>query len=184
MIDSTHSIGLLRSSSDGFVVGDCREADMSSVTAIYGKSVLTSTASFEVEPPTLAEMSARRAAILAHPGPYLAATSSSGEILGFAYAGPYRARYAYRFTVENTVYVADHANRRGVGLALLNTLIDRCSGLGYRQMIAVIGSGNPASVGLHERAGFHHVGQLREAGHKFDTWLDVILMQRTLGGEQ
>ena len=162
-----------------FLVRDSTEADMAAIHALYTQAVLTGTASFDADPPSLLEMLARRAALLAHPCPYLVAVEAD-QVLGFAYAGPYRARHAYRFTVENTVYVAEHAARRGVGTALMHTLIERCRALGYRQMIAVIGGDNPASVALHAACGFQNQGTLYNVGHKFGRWLDSTLMQLDL----
>ena len=162
------------------VIRDALDADMTSIHEIYSQAVLEGTASFEREPPTLAEMLARRARILALPGPYLVATGPEDIILGYAYAGPYHTRHAYRFTVENTVYVVGNAMRQGVGLALMHALIERSSKLGYRQMIAVIGGDNPGSIALHERAGFRIAGRLSNVGHKFNLWLDTTLMQREL----
>ena len=164
-----------------FLVRDSTEADMAAIHALYTQAVLTGTASFDADPPSLLEMLARRAALLAHPCPYLVAVEAD-QVLGFAYAGPYRARHAYRFTVENTVYVAEHAARRGVGTALMHTLIERCRALGYRQMIAVIGdSAQHASIALHRSAGFAMCGTIRSVGYKFDRWIDSVIMQRALG---
>lgn len=168
------------STGEPLVIRDALDPDMTSIHAIYSQAVLKGTASFEAEPPSLAEMLARRARILAHPGPYLVATGPNDTILGYAYAGPYHTRHAYRFTVENTVYVAQSAMRQGAGLALMHVLIERCAKLGYRQMIAVIGGDNPASIALHERAGFRVAGRLSNVGHKFNLWLDTTLMQREL----
>lgn len=161
------------------MIRDCGDADMVGVHAIYTQTVLTGTASFEHDPPSLLEMGARRAAILAHPCPYLVAVEGA-DVLGFAYAGPYRPRQAYRFTVENTVYVAASATRRGIGIALMGVLIERCRALGYHQMIAVIGGDNQPSVALHLQAGFRNQGTLRNVGHKFGVWLDTTLMQLDL----
>lgn len=160
-------------------IRDCAELDMPSVHAIYAHQVLTGTASFEITPPTLNEMIARRDAILAHPGPYLVAVADA-VVVGYAYAGCYRTRHAYRFTVENTVYVAEAAARRGIGLALMDAVIERSQALGYHQMIAVIGGDNAASVALHARAGFHLVGIHKSVGHKFGQWLGSTIMQRAL----
>lgn len=160
-------------------VRDGGEADIAAVHHIYAQAVLEGTATFEIIPPSVAEMAGRRAAILAHPGPYLVAVGE-GAVLGFAYAGSFRSRPAFNFTVENTVYVAPPALRRGVGLALTLGLIERCTAMGYRQMIAVIGGDNAASVALHARAGFVPAGVLKNVGRKFDRWLDVTLMQREL----
>jgi L-amino acid N-acyltransferase YncA len=126
-------------------------------------------------------MARRRAAVVARGLPYLVA-EVEGAVLGYAYAGPYHTRSAYRFTLEDSIYVAPHAVGRGIGRTLLAELLDRCTALGYRRMLAIIGdSGNAASIGLHAAAGFRHVGTLPSVGLKFGRWLDVVLMQRPLG---
>lgn len=156
-------------------------ADIPAITDIYAEAVNHGTATFELTPPDIAEMT-RRFDELARGGfPYLVATIDD-NIAGYAYAGLYRARPAYRFTVENSVYLAPASHRRGIGLALLTELIAQCEARGYRQMIAVIGdSANAASVGVHARAGFEMTGTLKNVGFKFGRWLDTVLMQRALG---
>jgi len=163
------------------LVRDARDDDMGAVQAIYAHHVLHGTASFEEEPPPLAEMRRRRADVLARGLPYLVA-ELDGRVTGYSYATPYRARSAYRFSIENSVYV-DHARHRsGVGRALLTELIARCERGDWRQMIAIIGdSAQAASIGLHESLGFRHVGTLQAVGLKFGRWLDTVLMQRALG---
>jgi phosphinothricin acetyltransferase len=157
------------------------DADLPAVQAIYAHHVLHGSASFETVPPDLAEMTRRHADITRRGMPYLVA-DVGGEVLGYAYAGPYRPRAAYRFTLEDSVYVAEGAAGRGVGRLLLDRLIADATALGYRQMLAVIGdSGNLGSIALHERAGFTHLGTLQSVGFKFGRWLDVVLMQRALG---
>jgi phosphinothricin acetyltransferase len=160
---------------------DARDDDMGAVQTIYAHHVLHGTASFEEEPPPLAEMQRRRADVLARGLPYLVA-EVDGRIAGYSYATPYRARSAYRFSIENSVYV-DHARHRsGVGRALLTELIARCERGDWRQMIAIIGdSGQAASIGLHASLGFRHIGTLQAVGLKFGRWLDTVLMQRALG---
>ena len=160
---------------------DARDDDMDAVQAIYAHHVLHGTASFEEEPPPLAEMQRRRADVLARGLPYLVA-EVDGRIAGYSYATPYRARSAYRFSIENSVYV-DHARHRaGIGRALLTELIARCERGDWRQMIAIIGdSGQAASIGLHASLGFRHIGTLQAVGLKFGRWLDTVLMQRALG---
>lgn len=160
---------------------DARDDDMGAVQVIYAHHVLHGTASFEEEPPPLAEMQRRRADVLARGLPYLVA-EIDGRIAGYSYATPYRARSAYRFSIENSVYV-DHAHHRsGVGRALLTELIARCERGDWRQMIAIIGdSGQAASIGLHASLGFRHIGTLQAVGLKFGRWLDTVLMQRALG---
>ncbi len=140
------------------------------------------TASFELIPPDEAEMARRMSELLAADFPYLAA-DVDGTLSGYAYAGPYRARPAYRMTVENSVYTAPHTHRRGLGRALLTALIEIATARGFRQMIAVIGdsSKQTASIRLHETAGFRHVGILQDVGFKHGRWLDSVLMQRALG---
>jgi len=158
-----------------------READLASVTAIYAHYVLTGLASFEIEAPGEAEMRRRRADVLALGLPYFVA-ERGGEIVGFAYAAPFRTRPAYRYTVEDSVYVhGDHLGH-GVGATLLAVLIAACERAGCRQMIAVIGdSANQASIKLHERCGFALAGLLPSTGFKFGRWVDSVLMQRALG---
>lgn len=165
-----------------FQVRASTEADLPAIAAIYGHHVRFGLGSFEEEPPGLAELARRREEVLARRLPYLVAADAAQTVLGYAYAAPYRARSAYRFSLEDSIYVAPAAERRGVGRALLAALIERCTALGYRQMVAVIGdSGNEASIGLHERLGFRRVGLLPAIGFKHGTWVDSVLMQRALG---
>jgi len=159
---------------------DARDDDMGAVQAIYAHHVLHGTASFEEEPPPLAEMQRRRADVLARGLPYLVA-EVDGRIAGYSYATPYRARSAYRFSIENSVYVEHGRARAGIGRALLSALIARCEQGPWRQMIAVIGdSANAGSIGLHAQLGFRNVGTLHDVGFKFGRWLDSVLMQRPL----
>ena len=156
-------------------------ADADAIAAIYGHHVATGTGSFEVEPPGVARMAERMAAIRAEGRPWLVA-AKAGVVVGYAYAGIYRPRLAYRYAAEDSVYVAPEAIGQGLGRALLAALIDACTTRGDRQMIAVIGdSANAASIGLHAAFGFTPVGRLAAVGRKFDRWLDVVLMQRALG---
>jgi L-amino acid N-acyltransferase YncA len=156
-------------------------ADIPAITAIYDHAVRHGTASFELEPPTEAEMTRRMQAVLDGKFPYLAA-EIDGKLAGYAYASLYRTRPAYRFTVENSVYVAPDLHRRGIGKALLQRLIEECTARGYRQMIAVIGdSDQAASIGVHKACGFEPAGNLKSIGWKFGKWLDTPLMQRALG---
>jgi phosphinothricin acetyltransferase len=162
-------------------VRDADAADMARLQAIYAHHVRHGLASFEETPPDLAEMDRRRAEVQARGLPYLV-VESAGRVEGFAYAGPYRARPAYRFTVEDSVYVAEGAGGRGLGRAALGAVIERCTALGLRQMVAVIGdSANAASIGLHRRLGFAAAGVLRSVGFKHGRWVDSVLMQRALG---
>ena len=157
------------------------EADLAEITGIYADAVLHGTASFETVPPEEAEMARRRQAVLAAGLPYLVA-EDGGRVLGYAYAGPYRPRPAYRSTVEDSIYVAPDAKGRGIGRALLARLIADVEARGFRQMVAVIGdSGNAASIGIHRALGFAHVGTLKDVGYKHGRWLDSVLMQRPLG---
>ena len=156
-------------------------ADIQVITQIYDHAVRHGTASFEIEPPDEAEMK-RRFESLTHGGfPYLAA-EVDGVVAGYAYAGAYRARPAYRWTVEDSVYVAPAAYRRGIGRALLDRLIADSTSRGFHQMIAVIGdSAQTASIELHRAAGFRLVGTIENVGFKFGRWHDSVIMQRPLG---
>jgi L-amino acid N-acyltransferase YncA len=158
-----------------------RPGDIAAITRIYADAVRHGTASFEVEPPDETEMARRQQALIANGYPYLVA-ESAGTVAGYAYAGPYRARPAYRWTVEDSVYVGPEFHRRGLGTRLLARLIADAQAGGFRQIIAVIGdSAQTASIALHERAGFAHIGTMRAVGFKHDKWLDTVLMQRALG---
>jgi len=162
------------------------DRDDHAIARIYGHYVRHSTATFELEAPDEFEMERRRMIIADAGLPYLVA-ERDGAILGFAYAGPYRARPAYRFTVENSIYLDPAMRGQGVGSVLLARLIEDCKRAGKRQMVAVVGdSANTASIRLHTRFGFREVGVLRSVGRKFDRWLDTVLLQRELsqpGGE-
>jgi L-amino acid N-acyltransferase YncA len=154
--------------------------DNAAITRIYAHAVLHGTASFETEPPDEAEMARRQAALRASSHPFLVA-ELVGTVVGYAYAGPYRARPAYRFTVEDSIYVAPDAQRRGVGRALLDRLLAEAEARGFRQMIAVIGdSAQTPSIALHQACGFRRVGIFEAVGFKFGRWLDSVLMQRQL----
>jgi phosphinothricin acetyltransferase len=164
-----------------FRIRPAEPCDLAAITRIYDHAVRYGTASFEIEPPDEAEMARRYEALRADGYPYLTA-EQDGTLAGYAYAGPYRPRPAYRWTIESSVYVAPHAQRRGVGRALLQQLILESESCGFRQMIAVIGgSANDASIQLHRAAGFRMIGTLNNVGYKFDRWLDSVLMQRSLG---
>jgi phosphinothricin acetyltransferase len=166
----------------GAILRDAVAADLPAVHSIYGHHVRHGLASFEEVPPDLAELARRRDDIVARGLPYLVA-EHDGAVCAYAYAAPYRPRSAYRFTVEDSVYVAPDATGRGFGRAALAELIRRCENLDLRQMIAVIGdSGNVASIKLHERLGFRPVGIFSAVGFKFGRWVDSVLMQRALGG--
>jgi phosphinothricin acetyltransferase len=156
-------------------------ADLAAVTGIYAVAVRFGTATFELAPPDLEEMTRRYASLTSAGFPYLVAVRGT-EVVGYAYAGPYRPRPAYRFTVENSVYLAPSAQRRGIGSLLLRQLIAQSEARGYRQMIAVIGdSANAGSIGVHSRAGFQMIGTHPNVGFKFGRWLDTVMMQLALG---
>jgi phosphinothricin acetyltransferase len=161
------------------------EADLPAITAIYADSVLNGTGTFELEPPELAEMGRRRGEVLSRGLPWLVAQAglaTEAALLGYAYANVFRPRPAYRYTLEDSVYLAPAARGRGVGRALLAELLARCEAQGARQMLAVIGdSANHGSIGLHRTLGFEAVGTFKDAGWKFGRWIDVVLMQRPLG---
>ena len=158
------------------------DADIDAIADIYAHHVLHGLGSFETEPPSADEMRRRRADIIGRGLPYLVAEDAAGAVLGYAYAGPYRTRAAYRHTVENSVYLRPEAMRRGIGSALLTALIAACERCGCRQMVAVVGdSGNAASIALHLRAGFRLVGTLEAVGFKHGRWVDTVLLQRAIG---
>ena len=157
------------------------EADLPAITEIYEHAVRYGTATFELIPPDLAEMTQRFRVLTAGGYPYLVA-ALDGYVVGYAYAGAYRPRPAYRFTVENSVYLQPSIHRRGIGLQLMQRLIAECKARGYRQVIAVIGdSANAGSIGLHARCGFEMIGTHPNVGLKFGRWLDTVMMQRALG---
>jgi L-amino acid N-acyltransferase YncA len=156
-------------------------ADLPAITEIYDHAVRYGTATFELNPPDLAEMTRRFDALIDSGFPYLVAVLE-GQVVGYAYAGPYRPRPAYRFTVENSLYLQPAIHRRGIGIQLLQGLIAECEVRGYRQMIAVIGdSANAGSIGVHARTGFQMIGTHPHVGFKFGRWLDTVMMQRALG---
>ena len=157
-------------------------ADIPAITRIYAHAVKHGTATFELEPPDEAEMLRRFEKLRAGSFPYVVA-EVDGAVGGYAYAGAYRERPAYRFTVEDSIYIAPDMQGRGLGRALLTRLIADSEARGFRQMIAVIGDSprQAASIGLHEALGFRHAGILRDVGYKFGAWRDTALMQRTLG---
>jgi L-amino acid N-acyltransferase YncA len=162
-------------------IRDSVDDDLAAIHAIYAYHVDTGLGSFEEVPPTAAVLAERRAGWLGLGLPYIVALDGD-RVCGFAYVAPYRTRSAYRFTVEDSIYVAQDTQRRGVGALLLAELIERCTALGYRQMIAVIGdSGNAASIAVHRQAGFIQAGVLKNVGLKFGRWVDTVIMQRPLG---
>ena len=155
-------------------------SDLTAVTDIYAHAVLNGTASYEYDPPSSEEMEKRFAAIAGGGFPYLVATID-GRVSGYAYASHFRTRPAYRFSVEDSIYIAPDAQGQGLGTLLLCELIARCEAMGFRQMIAVIGGAEPASVATHAAAGFAHAGTMRAIGRKQGRWLDTVYMQRALG---
>jgi phosphinothricin acetyltransferase len=159
-----------------------READLDRITEIYADAVRNGTASYELEPPDRADMGSRYAALAEKGFPYIVAEEGNGGVFGYAYAGPFRPRPAYRFVVEDSIYVAPEAKGRGIGRLLLQALVDEVNRLGFRQIIAVIGDGTPdsASVRLHEKLGFRHSGRLEGSGYKHGRWLDTEFMQLSL----
>lgn len=170
----------------GVIIRPFAEADLAAVTAIYADSVLNGTGTFELDVPSADEMRTRLAAPAALGLPVLVAEIDGPDglrqVAGYAYAAPYRLRAAYRFMVEDSIYVARACRGRGVGKALLDALLETCTTLGMRQVVAVIGdSANAGSIALHEASGFVHVGAFRDAGWKFDGWRDVVFMQKALG---
>lgn len=156
-------------------------SDIPAITRIYAHAVIHGTASFELEAPTEADMRKRMEALLDGRFPYIVA-EIDGAVAGYAYAGPYRARPAYRFTVENSIYIAPEMQRRGIGRVLLQALIEASTARGFRLMIAVIGdSAQAASIGVHKALGFQDAGVFRNVGYKFGRWLDTVHMQLPLG---
>ena len=164
------------------IVRPTTQGDIAAVTAIYSDAVHHGTASYEIDPPSEAEMLRRWRDLREKNFPHLVGVRDD-YVVGYAYAGPYRPRPAYRYSVEDSVYVAPAAQGSGVGSALLGMLIEICEAAGFRQMIAVIGdgAGNAASVGLHRRLGFREIGVFEGSGFKHGRWLDTVFMQRALG---
>lgn len=159
---------------------DAAPADFARITEIYAYHVRTGFGTFEEVPPSLEEMLSRFEAVAATGLPYLVAAEGA-DVSGYAYAAPYRPRSAYRFTVEDSIYVAPEAQRRGIGAPLLMRLVERCAALGFRQIVAVIGdSANEGSIRVHEKCGFARAGILRDVGYKRDRWVDTVMMQRAL----
>lgn len=155
--------------------------DIPAITAIYKHHVLHGTGTFEIDPPSCDDMANRRADVIGKGLPYLVATDGS-QILGFAYCNWFKPRPAYRFSAEDSIYLAPEALGRGLGRSLLTELMQRAEAAGVRKLIAVIGdSANQGSIGVHQSVGFTHVGVLKSCGWKFDRWLDVVLMDKALG---
>ena len=158
------------------------DADLPAITAIYAHHVLHGTGTFEIDPPTEADMAGRRADVLGRGLPWLVAEREDGQVLGFAYANWFKPRPAYRFSAEDSIYVADSARGMGVGRQLLAELIAQAEAAGVRKLLAVIGdSANASSIGVHRALGFTEAGVLRSMGWKFGAWRDIVLMEKALG---
>ena len=159
-----------------------RDEDVAAITAIYAHHVLHGTGTFETEPPTEADMAARRADVLSKQLPHLVATGADGAVLGFAYCNWFKPRPAYRFSAEDSIYLAEAARGQGLGGHLLAALQQAAEAAGVRKLIAVIGdSANAGSVGVHRAQGFAHVGVIGNCGWKFGRWLDIVLMEKAIG---
>jgi phosphinothricin acetyltransferase len=158
-----------------------RNEDIATITAIYRHHVLTGTGTFEIDPPSEADMASRRADVLSKGLPYLV-VEDEGRVIGFAYCNWFKPRPAYRFSAEDSIYMAPDAHRKGMGRALLAELCSQAERAGVRKFLAVIGdSANAGSIGVHTALGFNHVGVLKSCGWKFDRWLDVVMMEKPLG---
>ena len=158
-----------------------RDEDIAAITAIYAHHVLNGTGTFEIDPPSVADMTSRRADVLSKGLPYIVA-EEAGQVIGYAYCTWFKPRPAYRFSAEDSIYVAPGVHGKGIGRALLAELAAQAERVGIRKLIAVIGdSSNAGSVGVHRSLGFEHVGILKSCGWKFDQWLDVVLMEKALG---
>ena len=165
------------------IVRAATDADAASLAAIYGDAVLHGFGTFEEEPPSAADMDGRRRAVQDKGLPYLVAQDGDGRVLGFAYAGPFRPRAAYRYTLEDSVYVSPDAKGIGVGRAVLSAVIAACEALGIRQLMAVVGdTGNTGSIALHRSLGFEQTGVGRSVGFKHGRWVDIVHMQKPLNG--
>ena len=165
---------------ESIAVREVRDSDMDEVAGIYGYHVRHGVATFEYEPPDVAELRRRCGEVRARGLPYVVAERDS-RLLGFAYASPFRLRPAYRFSVEDSVYVHPDSVREGIGRRLLQSLIDRCEAAGRRRLVAVIGGADERSIAFHRKCGFEEAGRLEGAGWKQGRWLDLVIMQRALG---
>jgi len=164
------------------LIRDAKADDIPEIAAIYAHHVLHGTGTFEVEPPTEAEIAERLAKVQGQGWAWLVAEADDGTLLGYAYYAQFRDRSAYRHTAENAIYVRDNVRGQGVGKALVQVLLERAEASGFRQMLAVIGdSENTGSIGLHISLGFRQAGVLKAVGVKFGRWIDVVMMQRALG---
>lgn len=164
-----------------FHIRDAEARDLPAITEIYRESVLNGTATYELDPPDQAEMTSRFETITGRGYPYVVAAGEDGTILGYAYASAFRTRPAYNWLVEDSIYISPAARGKGIGRALVNELVTRCTALGFRQMVAVIGGASPASIGVHRAAGFEMCGTLNATGFKLGQWLDTVFMQIALG---
>jgi L-amino acid N-acyltransferase YncA len=162
-------------------IRDAVAADLPVISQIYRESVETGISTYELEPPSDEDMATRFATITGQNYPFIIAEDEKGRVLGYAYASAFRTRPAYRYLAEDSIYVAPDARGMGVGGTLLDALMAATANLGIRQMIAVIGGASPASIAVHEKAGFKHVGRMPASGFKFGKWLDTVLMQIELG---
>lgn len=162
-------------------IRDAAASDLPDITAIYRESVENGIGTYELEPPSETEMASRFETVTGQNYPYLVAEGPDGKVLGYAYSSPFRTRPAYRYLAEDSIYVAPDARGMNVGATLLDALMSRTADLGIRQMVAVIGGASPASIALHEKAGFKHVGRLPASGFKFGKWVDTVFMQLELG---
>jgi phosphinothricin acetyltransferase len=164
-----------------FAIEPATRDDAAACAAIYADHVLHGTATFETEPPDAEAFAARIGHVTAAGAPWLVARDPAGDVLGYAYAAQFRDRPAYRYAAEDSIYIADECRGRGIGGALLAALIAACTQCGFRQIFAVIGGGEPASIAVHARAGFTHAGRMRAIGRKHGRWLDTVYMQLSLG---
>ena len=164
-----------------FLIRDAEPNDLPAITEIYRESVLNGTATYELDPPDQVEMTTRFETITGRGYPYVVALGDDGTILGYAYASAFRTRPAYNWLVEDSIYLAPAARGQGIGRALVDELVTRCTALGFRQMVAVIGGASPASIGVHRAAGFEMCGTLNATGFKLGQWLDTVFMQISLG---
>lgn len=164
-----------------FTLRDATLADLPAITAIYRESVLNGVATYEIAVPDEAEMTNRFSTVTGLGYPYTVAVDEAGLVLGYAYASAFRLRSAYRFLVEDSIYLSPDARGKGIGRVLLDDLIRRCTALGFRQIVAVIGGAHPASIGVHRAAGFALCGTMPGTGLKFGRWLDTTIMQLALG---
>lgn len=163
-----------------FTIRPATADDLPAITDIYRESVLNGVATYEVDPPSLEEMTGRFDAIKGSGYPYIVA-EEAGQLIGYAYASAFRTRSAYKFLVEDSIYLSPAARGKGAGKALLKELIDRTTALGFRQMVAVIGGAHPASIAVHASLGFKDNGVMKASGFKHGRWLDTVFMQLPLG---